>query len=96
MNINKQLLSFIYDEVGTEADAVVKRIEVYQDINRRYARCLREIEELKNKYDSDVKSLHTRIRGIQDNCSHPDFSFYGDAAGGHDSYNKCNICGKEL
>lgn len=67
----------------------IEKIETDVDSKRR-----KQIE-LREQWERVKKDLDADIKDIQKTCPHYIWRFFPDAAGGHDSFNRCPICGKE-
>lgn len=64
-----------------------------QSIRSQISGLHKQIAEETKKFNAGIKSLQSEIRTVQQSCNHQSSSYYGDAAGGSDSYFECDICG---
>lgn len=74
------------------AEAIVAAQAVRGDV-RRIKRVRVEAEE---QFQKQLDTFDARLARVRAACKHESTTYYGDAAGGSDSYTSCNICGAEL
>jgi hypothetical protein len=55
-----------------------------------------QCSRLQDKHDRAMRRLKARLKTFQTTCPHKNISFQADPAGGNDSYDLCNNCGKAL
>ena len=55
-----------------------------------------EIVQAEGEYQTIANKKTREIIDIQNDCKHEATTHHGDASGGSDSCDKCDICGKEL
>lgn len=53
-------------------------------------------EQAKLEYYKIFQKADAEISRLQKNCNHEETQYYGDPAGGNDSYTECTICGATL
>lgn len=52
------------------------------------------LQEKARREDYD-KKMRNQWRDVQVGCPHFEYTYFGDPAGGHDSYHVCDLCKKE-
>jgi len=70
-----------------------------QTVQKRYIQLCNKILEIENKYkekkDKEISVINKQIDELHKRCPHKygNVVYYGDPAGGSDSYYKCKDCG---
>jgi hypothetical protein len=54
-----------------------------------------KIREEKTKHDEINKTFEIGIRSLQKQCPHPRWRHYPDPSGNSDSFDECELCGKQ-
>lgn len=103
LKILKELIDYYYNHYADTEEYndeslpcfLYARLTNIQEIKRKICNCNTEINNARKQCKDKIEKLKEEIKLIRKSCNHIDFSFYGDPAGGSDSFNKCNICGEE-
>lgn len=53
------------------------------------------LRDFRKQQDEDTKKAQQQISAIQAGCPHAIVEYFGDPAGGSDSFWECGICGKQ-
>lgn len=77
--------AWLAKELG-RIDAIEERIIVF---------CRRETAAEETRR-STLGKIASERRAVQETCPHYDTTYHPDAAGGNDSFTRCNICQKDL
>lgn len=73
------------DSIPMEVASVIQAIDhTYQ-----------KIKVAEEKWIAKKKKWSITIARVQATCTHPVYTYFPDASGGNDSYERCEICGKE-
>lgn len=75
---------------GLLADAIA----LDDRIRRERYRFLAESQRLRERHIAEENDHEAKGRDIQCRCPHYEEQFYGDAAGGNDSFWECTACGR--
>jgi len=49
-----------------------------------------------DRHAKAIQRLKAALKELQGRCSHKQTTFFGDPAGGNDSYYRCDLCDKSL
>lgn len=75
---------------------LLERFKQIADIRNKLEYYHRQREAEEQRHAKQTAELQAQLEAIQGACKHQHKSFYPDAAGGSDSFHRCNICRKEL
>jgi hypothetical protein len=99
MKITEDLITQIMAACPKERDLslwVARRIAMLQDIDSRLTKICRERDEFKKTCSRKLDEFDRLRHEIQLNCPHYLTTRHADPSGGSDSWNECNLCGKDL
>lgn len=46
-------------------------------------------------HEAEIRTLRIQLAQMRDQCPHPGWEYLPDVEGGHDSMNRCELCGHE-
>jgi hypothetical protein len=75
---------------------IIEKVKKVNSIQREINILNQSKREEKEKYMKAIGRIDFLIEQQRERCSHELTSYYGDPAGGSDSFTTCDICGKEI
>lgn len=78
------------------AQFIVDLIYKVKDIETKIQTNRMQLNAARHNWEVAQKTFSSNLTIYQSQCKHPSFSYWGDPAGGSDSFNECDICGKHL
>lgn len=48
-----------------------------------------------DRHRDAMKALGAELKRIREGCSHPEWVYHADPAGGSDSFHECSVCGEQ-
>jgi hypothetical protein len=98
-NFSKELLADLLDEAKDKNTDVPQYIHneliAINRIRSTKKRLREELQILKKDFDAAVGRNKDSVTELQKECKHRQRTYYGDPAGGNDSFHECNDCGKQ-
>ena len=102
--LQKLIADYIDAMKGCDSQSKKKELAEYiaftleQEKNIKYQlQKLRKSEQQETeKYKKIISEIKGKVFALQMECPHWESAFYGDPAGGSDSYSECLICGQQM
>ena len=99
-NFSKELLADLLDEAKSkDADVpqyIHNELMAINRIRSTKKRLQKELQLVKMEFDTAVGKNKESLSQLQRECKHRLKTYYGDPAGGHDSFYECNDCGAQV
>jgi hypothetical protein len=73
----------------------IKREATIHNIKSSINQITRKQMELEKKHEKEKAELEKDLSEIRKKCKHESITWFGDPAGGSDSFEECNVCGKQ-
>ena len=98
MDLTKKIIDKIIRACPSDHDLanwIVEQIQVLQRI-RKLKRDLKQEEvRIKEDFVGAMRSIEKSRESFQEECPHYHDEYFGDPAGGSDSFYRCELCGRE-
>ncbi len=78
------------------AAGIVKRLKEIEYTRSESKRYQKEKQDARKRYDETVAQIDVQLGTLRKKCTHEETQYYGDPAGGNDSYTECLICGASI
>ena len=100
MNITPELIEKIQKRClavsnPSTAKHISEELTLLQSIETRRTQLYHKRELAKKDYEKELEKIKAEEKLLQEKCPHYHWKHFPDAAGGNDSYNRCELCGKE-
>ncbi len=96
-NTLQNLINNYINNNGPEnlAEYLLSILKQEQDIKNRIIKLHKEMRQEEESHKKILEAQRIELGTIQIECPHWEVKYYGDPAGGSDSYSECTLCGKE-
>ncbi|KKK98382.1 hypothetical protein LCGC14_2643290 [marine sediment metagenome] len=76
---------------------LVHKMQTYvKEIRNELAVIEKARARIERQYETTLKMLDEDLAALRTKCPHLETTYHPDASGNNDSWNECNLCGKEL
>ena len=79
-----------------DKDLVTKMQKYVKEIRNEFAVIEKARARIERQYETTLKMLDEDLTVLRARCPHLETTHHSDASGNNDSWNGCNLCGKEL
>ena len=98
--MSKQFFKKLIDDYKGEesglADYLAAAMENIENIGRDMGVYHRNCRDEEERHKTARNTLNAELKAIQVKCRHLASTYYGDPAGGSDSWTQCNYCEKSI
>jgi len=81
---------------GNLASALAAFLSKAASIQQERMRLDQEFGKIQEEFRANKVCWERKVQNFQRGCSHAEVRYIPDPAGGSDSYNQCQFCGKEF